>query len=1056
MPGHSVADAIEGVLAFDSFDAHSRALVVAAFRRHGIPAHITSLVGDAEEMVQARGAVLAGSAVPALDGRSLANNALPGRGQPNRRFSTVAAATRSVPLPHRMWAPDADYTVPTPHLTNVSGAWSDNTADAAAPQAFPVLAAREAVFSETLAAFTVVGEHLRQRHIVSASATFGVPDGRTQRGLALLTSKPHLLHMFARLLDTTRDGGTALAAISARRLHRIVDLHRALHVPWSLGGLHGVRKTLWQRMRDRAASAVIAAFSLDASHDGDTNPWRGALTQARSLLAAPSPAPALREPAAPCICECGAGLFVALPAAGIALYLQPFGAAGRLMQAMEVVPLPASFTAEGGDAVYAAPATVQSGDAAALLWQRGSQAAFLFTREPSRVQRHHRHGGGHSAEHGQAARGVDDDATAWAVRMLLLPDASATLDAPTATGRITTSDGRAVSVSWDDPTGEASFAFTAQGAETAAPVVVLADGERVRHDAAGGGALRVEVPGHGEVLVPLLAGADAAAAGTSPPALVGLHTLDATAGVVATARADGLVLLLQVGRASLARALTSWRAVQGLTKPLSIAWHHEAVAASASVIGGDRVVGVPRESAPTHVLVELAAAEGGTTDTSTPPSVGAAAATAVSRQYEELRTVPLVEVRIAGPGGKASTPTLPGATQAAGGGVSLSPPPVEAPKHGKVDPDNAPHVGGSMWAGGTGGSNTAGMGGRGGPYRLAGGQSVVQVTPDAAAAVPAAVRAQARAMAAAALEARLAELRLGERDVQRYAERVRGVAADIAQLRGVLASADARAHERVWLRSKLDGELDDTRIVECLVGERAVFKRRGESASPGFGQQTRVLAFSFDLSASMFRFNGVDGRLERSLQLATLIMEAFADVRDRFEVALMGHSGDSASVPLARFGQLPKTAADRLALLDTMVAHTQYCSSGDHTLEGIRAVMGDVSQRLRTLTEDEGGDRTGAEASATDEGMSDKRGFAVLISDANLSRYGIQPSAIGAALRPTADVAALAVFLSSGDDDEASATAAALPSRRAKAVTSPSQLPGLLRNVLSSRFAASF
>lgn len=34
---------------------------------------------------------------------------------------------------------------------------------------------------------------------------------------------------------------------------------------------------------------------------------------------------------------------------------------------------------------------------------------------------------------------------------------------------------------------------------------------------------------------------------------------------------------------------------------------------------------------------------------------------------------------------------------------------AEGPKHGKIDPKNAPHHGGNTWAGGTGGSNTAGM-----------------------------------------------------------------------------------------------------------------------------------------------------------------------------------------------------------------------------------------------------------------------------------------------------------------------------------------------------------
>jgi|EP01049_Picozoa_sp_SAG25_P000835 hypothetical protein len=52
---------------------------------------------------------------------------------------------------------------------------------------------------------------------------------------------------------------------------------------------------------------------------------------------------------------------------------------------------------------------------------------------------------------------------------------------------------------------------------------------------------------------------------------------------------------------------------------------------------------------------------------------------------------------------------------------------VGDPKHGKVDPSNTPHVGGNTWAGGTGGSDTAGLGGRGGPYRLDAGHTVHQV-----------------------------------------------------------------------------------------------------------------------------------------------------------------------------------------------------------------------------------------------------------------------------------------------------------------------------------------
>jgi len=49
------------------------------------------------------------------------------------------------------------------------------------------------------------------------------------------------------------------------------------------------------------------------------------------------------------------------------------------------------------------------------------------------------------------------------------------------------------------------------------------------------------------------------------------------------------------------------------------------------------------------------------------------------------------------------------------------------PKHGKLDPTGAPHVGGNTWAGGSGGRDTAGLGGVGGPYRLDSGNPVFQV-----------------------------------------------------------------------------------------------------------------------------------------------------------------------------------------------------------------------------------------------------------------------------------------------------------------------------------------
>lgn len=55
---------------------------------------------------------------------------------------------------------------------------------------------------------------------------------------------------------------------------------------------------------------------------------------------------------------------------------------------------------------------------------------------------------------------------------------------------------------------------------------------------------------------------------------------------------------------------------------------------------------------------------------------------------------------------------------------------TSGPKHGKVDKDGNPHVGGNTWAGGTGGRDTAGLGGKGGPYRLDAGHDVHQVNQE--------------------------------------------------------------------------------------------------------------------------------------------------------------------------------------------------------------------------------------------------------------------------------------------------------------------------------------
>ncbi len=79
---------------------------------------------------------------------------------------------------------------------------------------------------------------------------------------------------------------------------------------------------------------------------------------------------------------------------------------------------------------------------------------------------------------------------------------------------------------------------------------------------------------------------------------------------------------------------------------------------------------------------------------------------------------------------------------------------VTAPKHGKIDADNTPHVGGNTWAGGTGGRDTAGLGGKGGPYRLDAGHDVTQIPDWEKEAVPEHVKRAAREMGEKAFKER--------------------------------------------------------------------------------------------------------------------------------------------------------------------------------------------------------------------------------------------------------------------------------------------------------------
>ena len=151
---------------------------------------------------------------------------------------------------------------------------------------------------------------------------------------------------------------------------------------------------------------------------------------------------------------------------------------------------------------------------------------------------------------------------------------------------------------------------------------------------------------------------------------------------------------------------------------------------------------------------------------------------------------------------------------------------VDKPKHGKEDEKNEAHVGGNTWAGGSGGSDTAGLGGRGGPYRLDKGHKVHQVS-EKDKQISAEAKARAAAMGKEAFEKRMKDIKMGKQEFENYEYIRNKVQQQANQLRQMLEELNVRSQERIWLKNQTHGELDDAKLVDGLTGDRMVFKRRG-------------------------------------------------------------------------------------------------------------------------------------------------------------------------------------------------------------------------------------
>lgn len=299
-------------------------------------------------------------------------------------------------------------------------------------------------------------------------------------------------------------------------------------------------------------------------------------------------------------------------------------------------------------------------------------------------------------------------------------------------------------------------------------------------------------------------------------------------------------------------------------------------------------------------------------------------------------------------------------------------------------------------------------------------------------AVPEEVKKAAKEMGAKAFKDRLKEIDMSDYDANTYERFSGAVRRQVQSLRIILDSLQAKGKERQWLKNQALGELDDAKIIDGLTGEKAIYKRRGE-LDPELGspqQKPKRLRVLADVSGSMYRFNGVDGRLERSMEAVCMVMEALESYEHKFKYDIVGHSGDGYDIELVRTDKVPKNNKERLKVLKNMHAHSQFCMSGDFTLEGTEAAV-------RELAREEADER-----------------FVVVLSDANLERYGISPERFARTLTSDPQVNAFAIFIGSLGD-QAERLQRTLPAGRSFVAMDTKQIPQILQQIFTSTMLSS-
>ena len=197
-----------------------------------------------------------------------------------------------------------------------------------------------------------------------------------------------------------------------------------------------------------------------------------------------------------------------------------------------------------------------------------------------------------------------------------------------------------------------------------------------------------------------------------------------------------------------------------------------------------------------------------------------------------------------------------------------------------------------------------------------------------------------------AFKKHLKDIRMSEYDHDLYSQFSNAVKNEVQALRVILASFHAKSNERQWRRHQTSGELDDTKLIESLTGEKTIYRRRTKK-EPEIGAsqlKPKRLKLVVDVSGSMYRFNGYDNRLDREIEACVMVMEAFSGYEHKFQYDIIGHSGDDYCITFVNHTQSPSDNKDRLEVIKVniytyFIGYYLFLAFSKRELGDIKAVL---------------------------------------------------------------------------------------------------------------------